>query len=82
MLYQQLVSRLYREPLPAVSKKNMKVWNPDGGSFFSGLKHTGAICHFSKVNTHISGDEIIRFNYVDVSIAVSVPKGMTQSGRK
>ena len=37
---------------------------------------TEAIRHFPKVNAQISGDEIIRFNYVDVSIAVSAPKGL------
>ncbi|HFB62021.1 MAG TPA: dihydrolipoyllysine-residue succinyltransferase, partial [Bacteroidetes bacterium] len=37
---------------------------------------TEAIRHFPKVNAQISGDEIIQFNYVDVSIAVSAPKGL------
>ncbi len=37
---------------------------------------TEAIRHFPQVNAQISGDEIIRFDYVDVSIAVSAPKGL------
>ncbi len=37
---------------------------------------TEAIRHFPKVNAQISGDEIIQFDYVDISIAVSAPKGL------
>jgi len=37
---------------------------------------TEAIRHFPKVNAQISGDEVIQFDYVDVSIAVSAPKGL------
>jgi len=37
---------------------------------------TEAIRYFPKVNAQISGDEIIQFNYVDISIAVSAPKGL------
>jgi 2-oxoglutarate dehydrogenase E2 component (dihydrolipoamide succinyltransferase) len=37
---------------------------------------TEAIRHFPNVNSQISQDEIIRFDYVDISIAVSAPKGL------
>ncbi len=37
---------------------------------------TEAIRHFPKVNAQIDGDEIIQFDYVDISIAVSAPKGL------
>ncbi len=37
---------------------------------------TEAIRHFPRVNAQFSGDEIIQFDYVDISIAVSAPKGL------
>ena len=37
---------------------------------------TEAIRYFPKVNAQISGDEVIRFDYVDLGIAVSAPKGL------
>jgi len=37
---------------------------------------TEALKHFPQVNSQIVGDEFVRFNYVDVSIAVSAPKGL------
>jgi 2-oxoglutarate dehydrogenase E2 component (dihydrolipoamide succinyltransferase) len=37
---------------------------------------TEAIWFFPRVNAQFSGEEIIQFNYVDVSIAVSAPKGL------
>ena len=37
---------------------------------------TEAIRLFPKVNAQFSGEEIIQFNYVDVGIAVSAPKGL------
>jgi 2-oxoglutarate dehydrogenase E2 component (dihydrolipoamide succinyltransferase) len=37
---------------------------------------TGALQHFPQVNAQIDGDEIVYFNYADVGIAVSTPKGL------
>ena len=37
---------------------------------------TEAIAHFPAVNSQIDGDEIVTFDYVDVGIAVSAPKGL------
>jgi 2-oxoglutarate dehydrogenase E2 component (dihydrolipoamide succinyltransferase) len=37
---------------------------------------TEAIAHVRAVNSQIDGDEIVQFNYVDVGIAVSAPKGL------
>ncbi len=37
---------------------------------------TEAISFFPQVNSQISGDEFLNFNYVDISIAVSAPKGL------
>ena len=37
---------------------------------------TEALKHFPQVNSQIAGDEFVRFKYVDVSIAVSAPKGL------
>jgi 2-oxoglutarate dehydrogenase E2 component (dihydrolipoamide succinyltransferase) len=37
---------------------------------------TEALRHFPQVNAQIDGDDIIYFDYVDVSIAVSGPKGL------
>ena len=37
---------------------------------------TEAIAFFPQVNSQIDGDEIINFDYVDVSIAISAPKGL------
>lgn len=37
---------------------------------------TEAMAHFPQVNSQINDDEVISFNYVDVSIAVSSPKGL------
>jgi len=35
-----------------------------------------ALQHFPQVNSQIYGDEIINYDYVDISIAVSTPKGL------
>lgn len=35
-----------------------------------------ALQHFPMVNSQINEDEIITFDYVDISIAVSTPKGL------
>jgi len=37
---------------------------------------TEAVAHVPAVNSQIDGDEIVQFNYVDVGIAVSAPKGL------
>ena len=37
---------------------------------------TEALQHFPKVNSMINGDEIITYDYADISIAVSSPKGL------
>jgi len=37
---------------------------------------TEAMAHFPQVNSQINGDEITSFDYVDVSIAISAPKGL------
>lgn len=37
---------------------------------------TEAIPHFPQINAQLSGDEFLSFDYVDVSIAVSAPKGL------
>ncbi len=37
---------------------------------------TEAIAHFPAINLQIDGNEIVQFNYVDVGIAVSAPKGL------
>lgn len=37
---------------------------------------TEALAHFPQVNSQIDGDEIVSHNYVDVSIAISAPKGL------
>lgn len=37
---------------------------------------TEAIVYFPAINSQIDADEIVRFNYVDVGIAVSAPKGL------
>lgn len=37
---------------------------------------TEALKHFPQVNSQIDGDEIVSFNYTDISVAVSGPKGL------
>ncbi len=37
---------------------------------------TEAIAFFPQINSQISGEEIINFDYVDISIAISAPKGL------
>jgi len=37
---------------------------------------TEAIAHFPQINSQLDGDEIVTFDYVDISIAVSAPKGL------
>lgn len=37
---------------------------------------TEAIAHFPQINSQLDGDEVVFFDYVDISIAVSAPKGL------
>ncbi len=37
---------------------------------------TEALAHFPQVNSQINGDEVVSHDYVDVSIAISAPKGL------
>jgi len=37
---------------------------------------TEAMAYFPAINSQLDGDEIIGFNYVDIAIAVSAPKGL------
>lgn len=37
---------------------------------------TEAMFHFPQINSQFAGDEVIHFDYVDISIAVSGPKGL------
>jgi 2-oxoglutarate dehydrogenase E2 component (dihydrolipoamide succinyltransferase) len=37
---------------------------------------TEAIAHFPQINSQYDGDEVVSFDYVDVGIAVSAPKGL------
>ncbi len=37
---------------------------------------TEAIAYFPQINSQLDGDEVVFFNYVDISIAVSGPKGL------
>lgn len=37
---------------------------------------TEAIAQFPQINSQLDGDEVVTFNYVDISIAVSAPKGL------
>jgi 2-oxoglutarate dehydrogenase E2 component (dihydrolipoamide succinyltransferase) len=37
---------------------------------------TEAIAHFPQINAQFAGDEVVSFDYVDVGIAVSAPKGL------
>jgi 2-oxoglutarate dehydrogenase E2 component (dihydrolipoamide succinyltransferase) len=37
---------------------------------------TEAMAHFPGINSQIDGDEVVSYDYVDVSIAVSGPKGL------
>ncbi len=37
---------------------------------------TEALVHYPHVNSQINGDEVISFDYADISIAISAPKGL------
>ncbi len=68
-------------PVMNIRKKYKEVFKEQHGvglgfmSFFTKAV-TEAIADFPQINSQIDGDEIISFDYVDVSIAVSAPKGL------
>lgn len=68
-------------PIMEIRKKYKDVFKEKFGvglgfmSFFTKAV-TEAIPYFPQINAQLQGDEIISFDYVDVSIAVSAPKGL------
>jgi len=68
-------------PIMDIRKKHKEAFKEKYGvglgfmSFFTKAV-TEALLHFPQVNSQFAGDEIIHFDYVDVSIAVSAPKGL------
>jgi len=68
-------------PIMEIRKKYKEAFQKKHGvslgfmSFFTKAV-TEAIKYYPQVNAQISGDEFIHYNYVDVSIAVSAPKGL------
>lgn len=68
-------------PIMEIRKKYKEFFKEKHGvglgfmSFFTKAV-TEAAAHFPLVNSQIAGDEILGFDYVDVGIAVSAPKGL------
>ncbi len=68
-------------PIMAIRKKYKEAFikqhdvNLGFMSFFTKAV-TEAMASFPQVNSQISGDEFISFDYVDVSVAISAPKGL------
>ena len=68
-------------PIMDIRKKYKDVFKEKYGvglgfmSFFTKAV-TEAIPHFPQINAQLQGDEVVSFDYVDVSIAVSSPKGL------
>jgi len=68
-------------PIMELRKKYKEVFKEKHGvglgfmSFFTKAV-TEAVAHFPAVNSQIDGEEIVQFNYVDIGIAVSAPKGL------
>ena len=68
-------------PILSLRKKYKEAFKEKHGvglgfmSFFTKAV-TEAIAHFPAINSQIDGDEIVQFNYVDIGIAVSAPKGL------
>ncbi|MCD6092076.1 MAG: 2-oxoglutarate dehydrogenase complex dihydrolipoyllysine-residue succinyltransferase [Bacteroidales bacterium] len=68
-------------PIMEIRKKYKEQFKEQHGvglgfmSFFTKAV-TEALQHFPKVNSMINGDEIITYDYADISIAVSSPKGL------
>jgi len=68
-------------PIFEIRKKYKDIFQEKKGiglGFMSFFARATAIAlqHFPQVNSQIDGDEIISFDYVDISIAVSTPKGL------
>jgi 2-oxoglutarate dehydrogenase E2 component (dihydrolipoamide succinyltransferase) len=68
-------------PIMEIRKKYKEQFKEQHGvglgfmSFFTKAV-TEAIQHFPQVNSMIDGEEIVSFDYVDISVAVSSPKGL------
>lgn len=68
-------------PIIEIRKKYKEIFKEKYGvglgfmSFFT-KAITEAMAHFPAINSQINGDEIIGFDYVDIAIAVSAPKGL------
>jgi len=68
-------------PIMAIRKKYKEAFSKQHDvnlgfmSFFTKAV-TEAMASFPQVNSQIDGDEIVNFDYVDVSIAISAPKGL------
>jgi len=68
-------------PIMEIRKKYKEIFKEQHGvglgfmSFFTKAV-TEAIPYFPSINSQLNGDEVITFDYVDVSIAVSSPKGL------
>jgi len=68
-------------PIMNIRKKYKEIFKEQHGiglgfmSFFTKAV-TEAIAHFPQLNSQIDSDEMVSFEYVDVSIAVSGPKGL------
>lgn len=68
-------------PIFDIRKKYKDIFSKKHGitlGFMSFFLRASAIAlqHFPQVNSQIDGDEIISFDHVDISIAVSTPKGL------
>lgn len=68
-------------PIFNIRKKYKDIFREKHGinlGFMSFFLRASAIAlqHFPQVNSQIDGDEIVSFDYVDISIAVSTPKGL------
>ncbi len=68
-------------PIMEIRKKYKEIFKEQHGiglgfmSFFTKAV-TEAIPHFPQINSQFTGEEIVTFEYVDISIAVSSPKGL------
>jgi 2-oxoglutarate dehydrogenase E2 component (dihydrolipoamide succinyltransferase) len=68
-------------PIMNIRAKYKEIFKEEHGiglgfmSFFTKAV-TEAIAHFPQINSQYDGDEVVGFDYVDVSIAVSGPKGL------
>jgi 2-oxoglutarate dehydrogenase E2 component (dihydrolipoamide succinyltransferase) len=68
-------------PIMEIRKKFKEIFKEQHGvglgfmSFFTKAV-TEAMPYFPAINSQLNGDEVITFDYVDVSIAVSSPKGL------